>query len=84
MRRFWLRQNDGVSVVVAGSRKECDSVVLAGDVAEGEMDEREAGAEGSYEAFHALDALFVIADAAFQVVQTAGLAYAHELIHLAL
>jgi hypothetical protein len=59
-------------------------VVFAGDVADGEVNEREAGAEGSHEALHALDALFVVAYASFEMVEAAGLAYAHKLVHLAL
>jgi hypothetical protein len=59
-------------------------VVFSGDVVDGEMEERESGPEGSHKALHALDALFVVGDASFEVVETAGLAYAHELVHLAL
>jgi hypothetical protein len=63
--------------------KKAELVVFAGDVADCEVDEGEAGAEGSHETFHALDALFVVAYAALEVVEAAGLAYAHQLVHLA-
>jgi len=59
-------------------------VVLSEEVVDCQVDEGEAGAEGSHESLHALYALLVAADAAFEMMQASGLAYSHQLIHLAL
>jgi hypothetical protein len=59
-------------------------VLLAAEVADCKMQHGKHGAECGNKAFHALHSLLVTRHPMFQLVQSAGLAYAHYLFHLVL